>query len=231
MKTEGADRAEALATLRYVLETLSKMIAPFTPFLAEVLYQHIEGDFSAKTERLSVHLEDWPEVEEARIDQDVLGRMAETRQIVSQALERRVDAKINVRQPLASMTVTLPSGELGAAYIDVIKDEVNVKDVLLETGEQKVELDTVLTPELKQEGMIRELIRRVNAMRKQAGLTIDDRIALTVVSTSEDVQQALETHEQTLLESTLANTLSREGEAGEEIVLGEETVTASIQKL
>jgi isoleucyl-tRNA synthetase len=196
MKNEGADRAQALATLRVVLETLAKMSAPFTPFLAEMIFQ----DVGRAT---SVHLEDWPTVEESKIDTGLLEEMGRVRSVVSRALERRNEAGINVRQVLGSMTVTVPDGEMSEEMLALVRDEVNVKNISVQKGEYAVELDLTLTSELVREGTVREIIRRVNEMRKEAGLTIEDRIAL-FVSGEEEVMKAVAEHEGVLHKGTLA---------------------------
>lgn len=207
-KEEGVDAQHAITTLQQVLLELSKVMAPFTPFFAETLYQSVGG------QKESVHLENWPVSEVGYQDEEVLGLMGQTRAIVSRALERRAEAGVPVRQVLNSMTVQLPSGVLDEAYQEVLKDEVNVKSVVIEKGELAVSLDLTLTPELVREGTVREVIRRVNAMRKNAGLTIDDRIELFVQG-DEQIQLALKEHHNTLLSSTLSTSLKTEGEAPE----------------
>ncbi|MFC1788140.1 isoleucine--tRNA ligase, partial [Patescibacteria group bacterium] len=202
----GSDKQAALMTLQTVLLELSKLMAPFTPFLAEDLYSQVKGSEE------SVHLDSWPVASAigghaSGGDQNVLDQMAQTRSIVSKALEARVEAGKNVRQVLAGMKVTLPSGELGAEYVEVLKDEVNVKEVSIEKGEYAVELDIALTPELVREGTVREIIRRINSMRKKAGLSIEDRIELYIQSSEEEVQKAIAEHSETLLNGTLSEKL------------------------
>ncbi|MBU1705146.1 class I tRNA ligase family protein, partial [Patescibacteria group bacterium] len=204
-----ADKQLALQTLHHCLSEVSKLLAPFTPFLAEDVYGQVEN----KSE--SVHLEDWPISDENYIDQDVLEKMAQTRSIVSRALEARTQAGINVRQPLGSMIVTLPSGELGDEYVEVLKDEVNVKKVEVEKGEYAVSLNTDLIPELIREGVMREIVRRINAMRKNAGLTIEDRIEV-FVSGDEEVLKAIDEHKDYLLHGTLAEEMLSEEPEGVE---------------
>ncbi len=206
--TNEQDKQAAIATLHECLLTLAKLIAPFAPFLADSVYQDIGG----KNE--SVHLEDWPVVDEALIDPDVLTDMERTREAVSRALERRAQAGVNVRQALSRMTLTVSTGEFDVAYIELIKDEVNVKEVVVQKGDHAVELDLVLTPELIREGMAREIIRRVNAMRKQVGLTIEDRIEL-YVSGNQEVMQTLKEHKVSLLHGTLANSVRTIGDIPE----------------
>lgn len=206
MKTAGDDRAEALATLRSVLSTFAKMLAPFMPFLAEIVWQEINGRDGSATrsyDEHSVHLESWPKV--AKVDVKVLANMGEVRAIVSRIMEVRDQAGKAVKQVLGSVTIVTPSGKLAKSYLAVILDEVNVKQATVLKGEElAVELDLTLTPELVREGMARELTRRVNGLRKDADLTIADRIVLKVWSTSPEVKTMLDEH----LTSLLADTLS-----------------------
>ncbi len=168
----AADKTSAYATLYYVLVYLSKILAPFTPFLADELYQKMTGS----TE--SVHLLDWPVAGE--IDEDVLAKMARTRQIITDALALRMqksetEQQIKIRQPLAKL---IYDGEkLPEFYEQIIADEVNVKKV--ENGPE-LTLDKTLTEELKREGYARDLIRAIQAARKHAGLQVDDQIKLSL---------------------------------------------------
>jgi isoleucyl-tRNA synthetase len=200
------DKAAALATMHECLLAIAKLLAPFAPFFAEDLYKRLNGPME------SVHLEQWPMCDMGLVDDRVLVDMARTRSIVSKALEQRAVAGKNVRQVLAKAIVSLPSGTLDQAYADLVQDEVNLKAVEVKTGEYAVELDLTLTPELLREGMVRELVRRVNAMRKNAALTIEDRIELYVATTDAELDLALAEHEQDLIDGTLATTLRRTGD-------------------
>ena len=169
---DAADKSSAYATLYYVLVYLSKILAPFTPFLAEELYQKMTGDTG------SVHLLDWPAAGE--IDDEVLAKMSRTRQIITDALALRMqksetEQQIKIRQPLASLTYK--GEELPEFYENIIAEEVNVKKVI--HGSELV-LDKTLTEELKKEGYARDLIRAVQAARKHAGLQVDDQIKLSL---------------------------------------------------
>ncbi len=196
---EGTEEArDAVMTLRVCLLTLAKLMAPFTPFLADALYLKLGGGKS------SVHLEDWPMVDPQFFDETLLSQMEQIRSVVSLALEKRAQAKMPVRQALSSATVTLPAGELAAELIGLIKDEINVKTIIIEKGEKGVALDFALTPELLREGTVREIIRRVNDLRKKSGLTIEDRIELYVESADKEARLAIEEHHDAILGGTLA---------------------------
>ena len=223
---DDQDKLEAYSTLYYVLIYLAKILAPFTPFLAEELYQKMTGAGVVNSEiPESVHLLDWPEA--GVIDEAVLTQMAKTREIITAGLAERMkktesEAQIKVRQPLAKLVY---AGEkLDEFYEQIIMEEVNVKAV--EHGEALV-LDKTLTPELLEEGKIRELIRFVQAARKKAGLNVDDRIRLMV---SMEVSEA---YREMLMNEVLAEELVHEGNfAYDEIVKVQgETITISLEKI
>ena len=213
----GEDKAEAYETLHYVLSYLALIMAPFTPFLAEELWQNMMGGES-------VHLQDWPAAGE--IDEDAIAKMADCRKIITDGLAIRMDrndefGQIKVRQPLASLTY---GGEkLDEFYEQIIAEEVNVKKV--EHGKE-LALDKKLTDELREEGFVRELIRFVQSARKKAELNVDDRIKLSV---SCDVPEA---YVETLKNEVLATELTKDGNYSyDEIVKVEgENVTISIEK-
>ncbi len=174
-KEDSSDKKAALATLRYVLHAVSRVIAPSMPFYAEYLYQavHEEGE-----DEKSVHLTLWPEVPTFHFDSaEVLTRMFSARAIVSEALDIRDKAGIKVRQVLALLHVP-ESAKLPEPYLRVIGDEVNVKEVIAR-GETVV-LDTEVTEELKAEGVVRDAIRMVQAARKEAKLNPRDSASLSV---------------------------------------------------
>lgn len=223
---DDQDKLEAYSTLYYVLIYLAKILAPFTPFLAEELYQKMTGAGVVNSEiPESVHLLDWPEA--GVIDEAVLAQMAKTREIITAGLAERMkktesEAQIKVRQPLAKLVY---AGEkLDDFYEQIIMEEVNVKSV--EHGET-LALDKTLTPELLEEGKIRELIRFVQAARKKAGLNVDDRIRLMVS------MEVPETYREMLMNEVLAEELVNEGNfAYDEIVKVQgENVAISLEKI
>lgn len=223
---DDQDKLEAYSTLYYALIYLAKILAPFTPFLAEELYQKMTGAGVVNSEiPESVHLLDWPEA--GVIDEAVLTQMAKTREIITAGLAERMkktetEAQIKVRQPLAKLDY---AGEkLDDFYEQIIMEEVNVKSV--EHGEA-LALDKTLTPELLEEGKIRELIRFIQAARKKAGLNVDDRIRLMVS------MEVLEVYREMLMNEVLAEELVHEGNfAYDEIVKVQgENVAISLEKI
>ncbi len=214
MKGSDEDAKKAVATLRNVLETFAKMLAPFMPFLAEMIYQELDGHWSGKSDRLSVHLEDWPAFNEDLIRTGGLAEMGRVRSVVSRALERRAEAGKNVRQVLAGMVITLPpDAAFDPELVGIIKDEVNVKTITFKEGAYAVELDLTLTPVLVREGTARELVRKVNAMRKESGLTIADRITLFISTADTEGKKALEEHGRSIAADTLSSVLRVDGPA------------------
>ncbi len=173
-KSEGIDREESLKTTYFVLLNLAKIMAPMTPFFAEDLYQELGGKLE------SVHLENWPNL--VSKDGKLLEIMETVRFISSKGLEARNIAKVNVRQPLQSLTIKEEfKKDLDDRALAVIRDEVNVKEVLYSNAVAgDVELDTKISDTLREEGMLRELIRIIQDLRKTNGFTIKDQARLSL---------------------------------------------------
>lgn len=189
-KSENKKEKESAAkTLKYVLLELSKIMAPIMPFTADYIYKELSK------EKESVHLEDWPKENKKLIDKDLEEKMEQVRQICSLALEKRAEAGLKVRQPLGGLQIPMPTGrqakyKLQTELLDLIKDEVNVKEVILdEKVKEGVVLDTEITEELKQEGMVRDFIRSVQVKRKEMGLTPKDKIKVYYSENKEIVEK------------------------------------------
>jgi isoleucyl-tRNA synthetase len=174
-KDESQDKKDAIATLRYVLHTTSILMAPTMPFFAEKIYQQVKG----ATETESVHLCEWPKANKKKINKNAEERMNQVRSIVNLALAERIVKGIKVKQPLASLKIKNIKLKIknGKEFLDLIKDEVNIKEIVFDEnifGE--VELDTNITKELEEEGIIREIVRAVQAERKEQNLVPQDKI-------------------------------------------------------
>jgi len=181
-------------TLKFVLNEFSRAIAPITPFIAEEIYQKINS------EKESVHLQEWPKPDKKKINKKIEKNMKTTREIVSLALKERDKEKISLKQPLLNLEVY--GTTLEKSYLDLIKDEINVKNVKLTRGkEMKVSLDTNITPELEAEGYARDLSRQIQAFRKQIGLEKKDKIELEIVC-DEELKKILETQKKFIKEKT-----------------------------
>jgi isoleucyl-tRNA synthetase len=163
------DKDNFYGTLHEVLVKLCQVLAPITPFMVEDIYKNL-------TKSESVHLSDWPQVDHAKIDEELVNEMVEARKIVEAAHAKRKEANIKVRQPLGILT-TVSSVKFVNSVDQIVKDEVNVKEWKHIEGEEfKVELDTTLTPELEKEGEARELVRQIQDERKKIGTALDDRV-------------------------------------------------------
>jgi isoleucyl-tRNA synthetase len=206
-----SDKLAAYRTLHYVLVRLSLIMAPFTPFLSEELYRQLVGGES-------VHLLDWPEA--GHVNELLIRDMAGLREAITAGLAKRADAGIKVRQPLSKAVITLTEpllAEHEAFFADIAKEELNVKVASFAKGKAaKVTLDTKLTPELKREGLVREVIRHVQSARKQAGLQVDDRIHLRLITEDDELMAVLKDDKLTevIKHETLAKSLAREVEDG-----------------
>lgn len=172
IKSDTEDASSALTTLQNVLFDFARLSAPVTPFLSEILYRDL-----ANKRKLSVHLEDWPKLEKKYIDKNLEALMEEARTLVSQALRLRAEARIKVRQPLAELQVTSKKLQGKSDLLQLIKDEVNIKHI---SFGKELKLDTLITPELKEEGIVREFIRNVQEMRRDLGLKPSDIIYIQI---------------------------------------------------
>ena len=218
---DEADKQQALLATKHVLIELAKLMAPFMPFMAETLWQKVSGnDF--KDENRSVHLEIWPVSQYGRPSffgrifhshseedgQSLLDKMAFARRIVELGLAKRDEAGIKIRQMLSTLTVKAKS-ELEPGYVSLVVDELNIqslKFVLTEDDNISVELDITITPELRREGLKRELIRLINGLRKDAELTLADTVIISISGADAEIKAVIAEK----MEALQKDTLSRE---------------------
>jgi isoleucyl-tRNA synthetase len=202
--------SQAIETLAYVLKELSKIIAPFAPMSAEVIYMEFDND------KESVHLEEWPELDKKLVDGKVLTNMDAIKAIAEKAHALRAKSGMKVRQPLASLEIK--DIKLAKNYISILEDELNVELIQsvkeVNTGdnwivdeESTVSLDTNLTEELKEKGVVRELIRFINAMRKDAGLKPSDNPVETYNTKSDYLKSVITKYKTELVAGTSAGDL------------------------
>lgn len=199
------DKNEAYQTLYYVLKEFSKLLAPFTPFIAEEMYRNLTGSFSSGEGKekggISVHLTDYPQGEtKGDKEEEMKIQMKRARSIVNLGLQIRSKEGIKVRQPLSVLYVC--DQRVHKEYVDMIMEELNVKELRVvskenqcedqeniiwsEVNDCKVGLSLKISPTLLLEGQAREIVRIIQEMRKKAGYNIDDRICLGYVG-KEDV--------------------------------------------
>ena len=188
----------ALHTLYEVLISLAQLSAPLIPFVSEEIYRNVTGNES-------VHLSDYPPFESlSKHDRITLECMHIAREIASLGNAQRKEAGISIRQPLSRLTVYREGARL-LEYEAIIKDELNVKDIVWNTdkklaGDGIVRLDTTITSELKAEGDARILIRQIQMLRKRQGLKLSDRIVITAPSWPKKFEQYI-------LQKTLADNI------------------------
>ncbi len=177
-KKIGQDKKSAQATTRFILSEFSKTVAPFMPFISEALYKSIDG------EKKSVHLENWPDSKKlSKTENELIEKMKAVREIVAEALALRASAGIKVRQPLALLKIKNQKLKIRnhKDLLKIIADEVNVKKIVFDkTIGDNLELDRQITPGLKKEGQVRDLVRIVQDLRKEAGYVPKDKITVFV---------------------------------------------------
>ena len=254
---DAHDRVQALSTLYSVLLTSAKLLAPFVPFIAEHLYQQLKP-WNAKALD-SVHLEPWPKARKEFLDEFLLKNMLVVRDVVENGHAMRAKLKLKVRQPLGEMWVSGgPSSlseiwsrgtmtDLSSALSSIISNELNVKKVSF--GEPpkwknvavgtidtpgasqvyKVAFDTKLSPELKCEGLRRELVRQVNALRKAQGLTIHDYVRLVYTTESQLLKEVVAKDGELLKKDILAQSIS-EGMGTHELRVDGERMLVSLER-
>ena len=211
------DKEQALGTTLYVLRETAKIIAPFVPFVAEELWQELKQ----KGDQESVHLEQWPTgyTEYSK----VIETMTIVRELITAGLQLRSEAGIKVRQPLASLSAKISN--IPTEYHELITDELNVKE--LHNGELK--LDTKITPELESEGKMRELLRKIQSLRKQEGLEPQDMVTLHI-QTSPEGQRLVEEFKSDIQSTAGIKYFNFAHNDGEEITVENLTFVIAIEK-
>ncbi len=211
---EGGKR-EALETTRFVLRKLSKLLAPFAPFHGDWLWQQTKRSGDAE----SVHLTNWCSSRE--YDVQVLEEMSEVRKVVSLALDARKEADVKVRQPLASLKFSIFNFQFSKnkeQLFSIIADEVNVKEVISDENLDKdVELDLNITPELKEEGDFRELLRGIQAERKKANLKPGDMTKLKITAPKETQELARKYQDEIIKQAFVSEFEFEDGEFDVEV--------------
>jgi isoleucyl-tRNA synthetase len=207
-KAAAEERQAACSTLHQTLVSLSKMLAPFIPFLADEFHHKLVRSFDFSSS-ISVHLTDWPAADEAAIDLELDRRMVLLQRIASLGRSARTDAGIALYQPLSGAVVMLNNqDEIGALqpFSDLLADVLHVRQVsseidgtLMAPDEIRIILDPHLTVELAQEGLVDEFIRRVQDFCQKAGIAQEASIRLFVNATPR-LAQAISTLQARILE-------------------------------
>jgi len=217
---DAADRDKAAAhrTLYECLRTLALLLGPFTPYLADEIWDNVVCSLEPAAPD-SVHLADWPAFDAGLIDEDLRSSMAAARRAVGLGLQARTNAKVKVRQPLARAVLCGAGADLAARHAATIAEELNVKTVdtadsppagfaTATEGTTAVALDTEISEELRAEGLARELVRAVQNLRKKSGLAVADRIYLGI-DAAEEAWDALDPHRSWIAGEVLAVSVER----------------------
>jgi isoleucyl-tRNA synthetase len=245
-----ADKLSAYNTLYQCLVTLSKLLAPFTPFLADELYQNLVlTAFPDAPE--SVHLADFPVADETKIDRRLMASTTLAMRLSSLGRAARSQAGIKVRQPLATGFVNVPKGERDFFYMvkAQILEELNIKDLQIiddvnqldkastsvcSEGAYAVAVTTTVTPQLQAEGMSREIVHRLQTMRRSAGFEIADHIVIYYQG-DDYIRQVMTEFADYVKQETLAERLLEKapepGAFAESHKLGEHRVSLSVKRL
>lgn len=196
IKSGGEDARTALGVLGFSLIEISKMLAPFMPYLSEQIYKELTGEES-------VHLARWSELREHRAS--ILEEMAAVRSLVEIGLSLRKEHNLKVRQPLGELHYQLanPEATLDESLENILAEELNVKKVVnteviaranwvsKSDGGATVALDTELTPELKNEGLARDLERAIQDLRKKSGLKVGQIVDVYYTTKDENLGEVL----------------------------------------
>jgi isoleucyl-tRNA synthetase len=250
-KTENdSDKLAAYHTLYECLVTVCKLMAPFTPFVAEEMYQNLVLSVDGEAPE-SVHLAEWPLSDPSLVDQTLMDETRVVMRVVSLGRAARSKAGIKVRQPLARVVVKARSAAEGRGLARLepqVLDELNVKALEFSDGDAAlvgltlaedeagyaVGLDTAVTPELADEGLARELVHRIQSARKTAGFDIADHIT-ACLSGPEWLARVLARHGDYVRQETLSDELAEgappDGSYVEEQKVEGETVTLALRRV
>ncbi len=216
-KPENDKEKERTAKIYYhILLNLSKTIAPFLPFLSEDLYQKLNGP------KESVHLENYPKANEKLIDSELEKKMKKVREAAKKTLSVRSDKGIKVRQPLAKLEISSSSIlKDEKELLGILEDEINVNEIKFDASLDKgeVNLDTEITTELKQKGIAREVIRKIQRMRKKAEYQPQDKVSIYFKGDGE-IEEIL---------TNFSNYIKKEGRI-ENFSLGKEAKNFDVEK-
>ncbi len=260
-----ADKLAAYQTLYTCLVTLTKLLAPFTPFISEEMYQNLVASIEDGAPE-SVHLAAWPEPDMAQLDRQLMEETRLVMRAASLGRAARSKAGIKVRQPLSTATafVANPYQVEGLRrHASQVCEELNVKglevaalselfsgafhwpdDLLAHLPEgaalakddagYAVGIDVRITPELADEGLARELVHRIQGLRKTAGFEISDHI-VTYLEGNGRIPSIISTHGEYIRQETLSRELlcasAPPGATGEELEFDGRRLKLSVEKV
>jgi isoleucyl-tRNA synthetase len=235
-------KKQAYDVLYHVLVTTTKMLAPIAPFLSEELYQNLVLSVDSSSPE-SVHLSEFPVASPEIIDEKLEGEMVLLRRLAEMGLSIRGEKKLKTRQPLGRIRVLINDVDLPEYLRNLLLEELNIKkydeafsgDFVeddYEGSSLKILLDTDLTKELMDEGFVRELVRRVQRLRKEKDLHVEDRIRLFVEDEKKTIGEILDQWQDYIKQETLSEeVLLKHQEDSKEYRIGDRKVTIAIQKI
>ncbi|MDD2766977.1 MAG: isoleucine--tRNA ligase [Candidatus Moranbacteria bacterium] len=219
---DDGDKENAYQTLYDVLVTLSKVMAPFTPFLSEEIYKNL-------TNQPSVHLTLFPVADEKLIDEKLNQEMQDVRNLVTEGLKLRARTHIKVRQPLSEVRIKKMLQEESQ---EILKEELNVKEIIFDASlESEVILNTEITPALKLEGEMNEINRAIQAGRKQAGFSVEERIVLGYLGKEKVFERFTSEIAKKVLATKIENGNLADAEYTETVSIDGESFTFSLKRL
>ena len=197
-----ADKQCAYGALYFAIKQIAQAMAPILPFMSEHIWQSMVLEYEKGAEE-SVHLSSFPSPGEC--DAPMLEQAGQARAVVAQALKLRNERNLKVRQPLSALYLG-KSFEPVSAYAKIICEELNVKQIVYldDADEAFVSIETEITPELRAEGIYRDLLRHCQLLRKEAGFAVTDRVALRFETESESIRAVLETYANDIAKETLS---------------------------
>lgn len=220
------EKEEASATLYYVLLKLSKLIAPFTPFVSEEVFLKLNKDNSIE----SVHLCDYPQGNKNYLNEGLEKEMEEARNIVNLVLAERSKNNIKVRQPLSLVKI---KNNIKENILDLIKEEINVKEIIVDNSiNDEIELNLEITPELREEGLVRDVVRHIQQMRKEKGFVPKDKIVV-LYQKSEFFDKIMLNNKDNILKDVLGVDLKQEEslEDSKEVLIDNKEIKLKINKV
>jgi len=193
------DDLEAKATLRIIYIDLLKLLAPIIPFLTESIWQTLKEKKIVAEE--SIHLNKWPEIAKEKINEKLEKEFEITLKIIEKGLFERDKVKIGLRWPLPSAKIKIPE-KINPEFYEIISRQLNIKKIEISKGkEMEISINTKMTKELEAEGFAREITRKIQAERKNAGLQKGQLIDLSL-SIDSDLKKYLESYFEFLKERT-----------------------------
>ncbi|MEI7604497.1 MAG: class I tRNA ligase family protein, partial [bacterium] len=214
---------EALQTLYVTIVQFIKTFAPQMPFLTEEIYQNLVSGCGLKSSKESIHLELFPVVDFKKVNTKLLEDMALVREICTLGLKVRDDNRLKLRQPLAKAVLVASEKMIltDEKLIGIIKEELNVKEFQLASkeslleglvsntdGEITIALDTVLSPELREEGLLNELVRAIQNLRKTSGFKMGELVNISVKLSGNDLLNVINKHNSEICKSVSASSFS-----------------------